>query len=222
MPQPAAVSAAEYWTFLCAAALLAITFAVPRNFGGGSKLSRRPDSPRFYCRIRKTARQARGRNGRYRRFSHLATVRGVRKVSYPEDLPLDLRDSAFGRRKDRLEERAEATILVGAEEQASLPVGNRLGCWAMQAIPLARGLKAPAPQGAPLFGRGCPAMWAPQRWGRKRNDGRRRRLSLCNLPDRRQGPHAAQCEDKRIRGSGYALSLIGRRLLGRVSQDGIR
>lgn len=65
-----------------------------------------------------------------------------------------MRDSAFGRRKDRLEERAEATILVGAEEQASLPVGNRLGCWAMQAIPLARGLKAPAPQEERLYSAG--------------------------------------------------------------------
>ena len=48
MPQPAgAVSPSEYWTFLCAAALLAITFAVPRNFGGGGKLSRRPATGAF-------------------------------------------------------------------------------------------------------------------------------------------------------------------------------
>ncbi len=47
MPQPAAVSPAEYWTFLCAAALLAIAFAVPRNLGDRGKLRGRPATGAF-------------------------------------------------------------------------------------------------------------------------------------------------------------------------------
>jgi hypothetical protein len=46
------VSPAEYWTFLCAAALLAVAFAMPRTSDGRGKLAKRPNTDAFGTRTR--------------------------------------------------------------------------------------------------------------------------------------------------------------------------
>ena len=46
------VSPAEYWTFLCAAALLAVAFAMPRTSDGRGKLAKRPTADAFGTRTR--------------------------------------------------------------------------------------------------------------------------------------------------------------------------